>query len=133
MSTIDDNKQDHSDIETPASESSESSKQAKPISEARLRANRQNAKSSTGPKTDEGKARSSLNATRHGILSQVIHLPQEEMATYDQFTAAYVSSLAPVGEVERQLANACADLQFRLHRLAAAEHNLLAIGHDENG
>jgi hypothetical protein len=35
--------------------------------------------------------------------------------------------------VEAQLANACADLQFRLHRLAAAEHNLFAIGHNENG
>src|SRR5205823_3443848 len=46
---------------------------------------------------------------------------------------AYVASLNPIGEVEIQLANTCADLQFRLHRLAAAEHNLLAIGHDENG
>jgi hypothetical protein len=36
----------------------------KPITEARLRANRQNAKSSIGPMTDEGKARSSLNAAR---------------------------------------------------------------------
>ncbi len=35
--------------------------------------------------------------------------------------------------VETQLANSCADLQFRLHRLAAAEHNLFAIGHDEQG
>jgi hypothetical protein len=104
-----------------------------PISEARLRANRENAKSSKGPRTDEGKKRSSLNATRHGILAQVIHLPEEEMAAFTEFTKEYVASLAPVGAVETQLANACADLQFRLHRLAAAEHNLFAIGHDENG
>jgi hypothetical protein len=104
-----------------------------PISEARLRANRENAKNSTGPRTDEGKKRSSLNATRHGILAQVIHLPEEEMAAFTEFTKEYVASFAPVGAVETQLANACADLQFRLHRLAAAEHNLFAIGHDENG
>ncbi len=102
-------------------------------SEARLRANRANAKKSTGPKTAEGKTRSALNATRHGILSQVIHLPEEELNSYHDFTEAYVASLNPVGMVETQLANSCADLQFRLHRLAAAEHNLFAIGHDEQG
>jgi hypothetical protein len=102
-------------------------------SDARLRANRANAKKSTGPKTEAGKQRSALNATRHGILSQVIHLPEEEMASYNEFTERYVASLAPIGAVETELANACADLQFRLHRLAAAEHNLFAIGHDEQG
>ncbi len=100
---------------------------------ARLRANRVNAKKSTGPKTVEGKSRSALNATRHGILSQVIHLPEEELNSYHEFTEQYVASLNPVGMVETQLANSCADLQFRLHRLAAAEHNLFAIGHDEQG
>src|SRR5579875_3042167 len=102
-------------------------------SDARLRANRRNAQKSTGPKTEAGKQRSALNATRHGILSQVIHLPEEEMASYNEFTDRYVNSLAPIGAVETELANACADLQFRLHRLAAAEHNLFAIGHDEQG
>lgn len=103
------------------------------ISDARLRANRENAKKSTGAKSPEGKKRSSLNATRHGILSQVVHLPEEEMKSYDEFTARYVAGLQPVGAPEIELANACADLQFRLHRLAAAEHNLFSIGHAENG
>src|SRR5690349_6474377 len=76
-----------------------------PASEARLRANRENAKSSTGPGTDEGKKRSCLNATRHGILAQVMHLPEEEMAAFTEFTKDYVVSLAPVGAVEIQLAN----------------------------
>jgi hypothetical protein len=105
----------------------------KPPSDARLRANRRNAQKSTGPKTPKGKGRSALNATRHGILSHVIHLPEEEMNSYNEFTERYVTSLQPVGAVETELANACADLQFRLHRLAAAEHNLFAIGHDEQG
>jgi hypothetical protein len=112
---------------------SQPAKPKKQLSDARLRANRRNAQKSTGPKTAEGKGRSALNAARHGILSQVIHLPEEEMASYNEFTERYVASLAPVGAVETELANACADLQFRLHRLAAAEHNLFAIGHDEQG
>ncbi len=38
------------------------------ISEARLRANRENAKKSTGPKTSRGKAYSRRNALKHGLL-----------------------------------------------------------------
>lgn len=45
------------------------SSQRKPnISEARLRANRENAKKSTGPKTARGKAYSRRNALKHGLL-----------------------------------------------------------------
>ena len=88
------------------------------ISAKQLAANRRNAQHSTGPKTPEGKQRSSLNATRHGILSQVIHLPKEEMTAYDEFTARYVAALEPIGAVETELANACADLQFRPRRIA---------------
>ena len=104
-----------------------------PVSEARRRANRLNAQKSTGAKTPEGKKRSSLNATRHGLLAQTLHLPEEELDAYHEFTAAYVKDLAPVGFVETQLAHSCADLQFRLNRIAAAEHNLFSIGHTEYG
>jgi hypothetical protein len=106
---------------------------AAPTSDARLRANQANAQNSTGPKSEDGKKRSSINATRHGLLAQTLHLPEEEMGAYHEFTAAYVKDLAPVGFVEIQLAHSCADLQFRLNRIAAAEHNLFSIGHAENG
>jgi len=42
------------------------------LSEARLRANRENAKKSTGPKTARGKAYSRFNALKHGLLSKKI-------------------------------------------------------------
>ncbi len=41
-----------------------------PISERKAAANRANAQHSTGPRTAAGKARSSLNALRHGILAR---------------------------------------------------------------
>ena len=69
----------------------------RPASPARLRANRENAKNSKGPVTPEGKKRSSLNATRHGLLAQTLHLPEEEMAAYHEFTDSFVKGMSPVG------------------------------------
>ena len=44
-------------------------KQKKPISQRKLEANRRNAQLSTGPRTEEGKARSSRNNWKHGRTS----------------------------------------------------------------
>src|SRR5687767_8344229 len=41
------------------------------ISQAKLDANRQNALRSTGPRTAEGKRRSSMNALKHGLCARV--------------------------------------------------------------
>ncbi len=41
-------------------------------SQAQVDANRENAKSSTGPRTVEGKARSSKNAETHGLFAREV-------------------------------------------------------------
>jgi len=43
---------------------------SRPISDRKVAANRANARRSTGPRSQLGKARSSLNAIRHGILAR---------------------------------------------------------------
>jgi hypothetical protein len=52
------------------SDGSETNQSKPSISEARLRANRQNAQKSTGPKTARGKGHSRRNALKHGLLSK---------------------------------------------------------------
>ena len=45
--------------------------------------NRANSQHSTGPRTDAGKQRSSLNALRHGLTAASAVLPSEDPAAYD--------------------------------------------------
>ena len=60
-------------------------------SEARRIANARNAQHSTGPKSDEGKKRSSMNALKHGLTAVEAVLPNEDpdayQATLDQWFA----------------------------------------------
>jgi hypothetical protein len=101
------------------------------LSEKQLEANRLNALKSTGPKTAEGKQRSSLNATRHGLTGQVVVLPEEDMAAFLQFTSELIQSFEPADARERQLAQSYASLQWRINRAAAIEENMFALGHME--
>lgn len=50
---------------------------------ARLQANRRNALKSTGPLTDEGKARSRANALKHGLTAVVCRTERDEQAAED--------------------------------------------------
>ena len=98
------------------------------LSEKQLAANRANAQKSTGPKTEEGKRRSSLNAARHGLTGQVVVLPAEDMEAFNQFTSGIVASLEPANHLERQLAHSYASFQWRINRAAAIEDNLFTVG-----
>jgi len=98
------------------------------MSPEQLAANRANAQKSTGPVTDAGKQRSSLNAMRHGLTSHVILLPHEDMEAFNRHTARITESLNLVGEVELQLGHQYAGCQWRLNRIAAIEDNMFSVG-----
>ncbi|HTS50894.1 MAG TPA: hypothetical protein VMH05_23270 [Bryobacteraceae bacterium] len=99
---------------------------------SRTSANRLNALHSTGPRTDSGKQRSSLNALRHGLTSQTAVLPSEDPAAYqlhcDQFRAEY----DPQTPSERQLVQELADTAWRLNRVPLLEAGLLATAAGAN-
>src|SRR5689334_6865028 len=74
---------------------------SKPISEKRLAANRENAKRSTGPRTKEGKERSSRNAVKHGFRAAsfaVVRL--EDLDEVEKFKADAVACYKPVNAQE---------------------------------
>ena len=102
------------------------------ISEKQLQANRNNALLSTGPKTEQGRKRSSMNALRHGLTGQVTTMTDEERAAHHQFSQALIHSLAPVGAMETQFAQRIATDSWRLNRASAIEDNLFALGLHQN-
>ena len=94
----------------------------------RAAANKANAQHSTGPRTETGKQRSSLNAYRHGLTGQTLVLPTEDVAAYQRHSQALLDEYLPNGATEIQLVQSLTDTSWRMHRAAAVETNLFTLG-----
>jgi hypothetical protein len=82
---------------TEALDATETTPARKPISEAKLLANRRNGALSHGPSTDAGRRRSSLNGYRNGLNGQIVCSAPEELAAFKSFCSEIQTELAPVG------------------------------------
>jgi hypothetical protein len=98
-----------------------------PPSERRLAANRANARKSTGPKTPQGKAKSSLNAVKSGLTGQTVLVPADEVEAYGSHVDAYRQELDPQTPLQEEIVQTLADLQWRLYRLPNLEAGTLAL------
>ena len=96
------------------------------ISAAQLAANRANSQSSTGPRTPEGKGKSSLNAVRTGLTGRTILLSASEADAYELHVARFACDWNPVGDRETELVQSLADTQWRLNRIPILEAGLYA-------
>jgi hypothetical protein len=94
----------------------------------RTEINRANSQHSTGPKTEFGKKKSSLNALRHGLTGQIVVMPTEDLEAYQSHLKSFTDEYDPQGATEAHLVQALADTSWRLNRVAALETNLLTLG-----
>jgi hypothetical protein len=102
------------------------------MTEAQLNARRENAQHSTGPRTEAGRKRSSLNAFRHGLTGQiVVHTPEDQKA-FRKHCDGIREALAPEGALEIELAQAIAEGRWRLNRASALENAIFALGQTED-
>jgi hypothetical protein len=95
------------------------------VSTKQLEANRTNAKRSTGPKSGAGKARSGLNALKHGFSSQEIVLEGEDAGEFDALRAKLEADFDPDSVIERELVDRLAALLWRWRRVAVFEAGLI--------
>ena len=84
---------------------------------AQIKANRNNAKKSTGPRTEEGKTRVSKNALKHGLLARDTVLPGEDSADFDSQLSALEADIQPANSLEFEL--------VRQNRHTTSNHRLL--------
>ena len=98
---------------------------------AQIAANQANAQKSTGPKTESGKAKSSLNAVKTGLTGRTVLLPSEDAAAYQAHLDRAFAQLSPANDDERALAQSIADTDWRLLRIPSLELGIYAIGRRE--
>lgn len=96
-------------------------------------ANRRNAQKSTGPVTPEGRAKAARNALRHGLFSSRDVVAGESRRRFIRFARRMFERLAPMDELEVQLASRLVSLLWRLRRISGVERDLLAEIAGEQG
>jgi hypothetical protein len=115
-------------LPTPGPAAAPESESLPHISPAKQTANQANAQLSRGPKTPEGKVKSSLNAVKTGLTGRTVLLHTGDAAMYQQHVRDYEKELRPVGQRECDLAQSIADSAWRLSRIPGLEMAIYAQG-----
>ncbi len=91
------------------------------VSETKCAANRENAKRSTGPKSDEGRRRSAMNAVRHGFCAKTVCVHGEEAEHFNALVTQFVREHRPASSTEYALVYRMAVASWNLRRVTEAE------------
>jgi hypothetical protein len=104
----------------------------KTVTDAVRAANRHNAESSTGPRTEHGKSHSSHNALRHGILAKRVVLEtHEERVEFRKLLERCKNYFGPEGPLEEFLVEDGALLLWKLGILEGLVMRELSLRQDE--
>jgi hypothetical protein len=95
------------------------------ISEKHSQAARANGARSRGPVTPEGKAISSRNALRHGLLAKTVVLRNEDPKTFKALFYLLIERFSPVDDIEMSAIEEMAAAHWRMRRAMNMEHALL--------
>lgn len=87
----------------------------------RIRASRANGARSRGPRTSPGKARSSQNAIRHGLLAKCVVMAGESGEGFEVLLQQHLSRFAPVDGVDQGYVEEMVAAAWRLRRAWAME------------
>jgi hypothetical protein len=94
-------------------------------SKRKIESSRANGAKSKGPKTPEGKRRSSYNAVRHGLLADCVVLASEDHANFEALVQQFVARFEPLDDVEFGMVEEMASTTWRMRRGWAAETELM--------
>jgi len=95
-------------------------------SPARQIANISNAQLSTGPRTEEGKNRSSQNARKHGLTAAQLVIAAEDREEFEALHAQLTTEIKPHGALQQLLFNEFVAAAWNLGRIRNLEAELTA-------
>jgi len=98
----------------------------------RTEINRANAENSTGPRTPEGKARSSQNALRHGLTARATLLPSDDPAEFQRHLQTFLDEYKPQGATEQELVKSLAEVSWLRKRVSRLEDALFTAGAEDD-
>jgi hypothetical protein len=90
-------------------------------------ANRENSQKSTGPTSEAGQKRSSLNSTVHGFTGQTLVLSDAEKAPYEAFVQQMRQEFNPCTAESRELLQNYTDLRWSIQQITVQQNNILAM------
>ena len=93
---------------------------------AQIEANRRNSQRSTGPRTEEGKNRSRMNALDHGCRANILVLATEDFGHYQEESNAWKLSWQPRNPVEEFLVDRVVNLSWLAKRIDRAQTGRLS-------
>ena len=96
------------------------------VSERKRLANQRNAKKSTGPKTLNGKKRSSMNAITHGVFCQEVCILKEDRPLFVELRREFIGTLKPQNLLELSFVDAVIETHWKLRRMRITE----ALAHE---
>jgi hypothetical protein len=97
-------------------------------SQARVKANRANAKKSTGPRSEEGKQKASQNALTHGLTADTPY----DQGDFQAFQHKMLEAIAPIGPLQETLAQRLIAVMWRLNRIPTVEAQILISADPED-
>jgi len=100
--------------------------------DSQISANRANAQKSTGPRSLEGKRRSSFNALKHGACATQVVLPYEKRADYDQFHQDLLDDYQPQSVLEELMLERLATAQWLSRRVVGCMQDAFDVAAREN-
>jgi hypothetical protein len=105
------------------------------LTERKRAANRLNAQKSTGPRTERGKRRSSLNALKHGVFARSLEESMqglgEDPAEFERLKRDFIVSFQPATPFEAALVDDLASLWWRKARAQRAEAGMQVAGAEQ--
>jgi hypothetical protein len=94
-------------------------------------ANRRNARRSTGPRSEQGKAGIGFNALKHGLTAARLILPDERPENFEAFRSGVFKDLNPIGVLRQELAQNIVDCLRRLRRGSLVETAMYRAAEEE--